>query len=182
MLRFRDGPPSAGSVSVSGSDDPPASLIGRVLSSQWSASLASTLHTARSIAFDVVEGNVFSAEDALGWDDITHLASTLHRDLEVLYLVDAGAGVGARRLQRRGELWTRLDRDGKPGDDQRPADVVRGVGKRYVEVFDLEALGWTACHPAYGFAFLMGNAIRLHQSHGEKCVFQGVRVLVVEDE
>ncbi|KAH6889683.1 hypothetical protein B0T10DRAFT_38655 [Thelonectria olida] len=187
MLRFRDTNHTGGPVE----EETHSSLIGQVLRCQWSAELASTLQTARSIALDVVEGCIFSPLDTLGWDEMTHLASTIHQDLEVLYLVDTCAGrcgdcysgdLKAGDLQRRGTLWRRLDQDGKPGDEGRPGDVIRGVGRRYVEVFDLEALGWGECHQAYGFAFLMNNAIRLHQSHGEKSVFKGIRVLVVEDE
>ncbi|KAK7426655.1 hypothetical protein QQZ08_006833 [Neonectria magnoliae] len=186
MLRFRDA--------AHASPDPERevfqSCIGPVLRCQWSAELAAALQGARKVALDVVEGWVFSPHDTLGWDEITHLASTLHRDLEVLYLVDNCAGrcgqcgrhqIKAGELQTKGTLWNRLDGDGSPGAE-RPGDVIRAVGTRYTEVFDLEALGWHECHPTYGFAFLMNNAIRLHQHQGGQSVFKGIRVLVAEDD
>lgn len=188
MLQFRD----AAHVDEDAEREVFQSCIGPVLRCQWSAELASTLRDARKVALDAVEGWVFSPHDTLGWDEITHLASTLHRDLEVLYLVDTCAGrcgeCGRRDkkagdLQTRGTLWKRLEGDGQGSPDvERPGDVIRAVGMRYTEVFDLETLGWHECHPTYGFAFLMNNAIRLHQHHGGQKVFKGIRVLVAEDE
>ncbi|KAH7152744.1 hypothetical protein EDB81DRAFT_432655 [Dactylonectria macrodidyma] len=181
MLQFRD----AGDGSADGDADASTlqSRIGPVLRCQWSAELASTLQGARKVALDAVEGWVFSPNDTLGWDEITHLASTLHRDLEVLYLVENGNKTAASRLQTRGTLWKRLEGDANGlSQPERPGDVVRAVGMRYTEVFDLEALGWHECHPTYGFAFLMTNAIRLHQHQGGQSVFKGIRVLVAEEE
>ncbi|KAF7553827.1 hypothetical protein G7Z17_g3343 [Cylindrodendrum hubeiense] len=188
MLQFRD----VAHVAADPEREVFQSCIGPLLRCQWSAELAATLQAARKVALDAVEGWVFSPHDTLGWDEITHLASTLHKDLEVLYLVDNCAGrcgecgrgdIKAGGLQTRGSLWKRLegDADGSP-DVDRPGDVIRAVGMRYTEVFDLETLGWHECHPTYGFAFLMSNAIRLHQYHGGQSAFKGIRVLVAEEE
>ncbi|KAH7141414.1 hypothetical protein B0J13DRAFT_59141 [Dactylonectria estremocensis] len=186
MLQFRDAGDvgaGAGAGEADADTDTLQSRIGPVLRCQWSAELAATLQGARKVALDAVEGWVFSPNDTLGWDEITHLASTLHRDLEVLYLVESGASTAASRLQTRGTLWKRLEGDANGlAYPERPGDVVRAVGMRYTEVFDLETLGWHECHPTYGFAFLMTNAIRLHQHQGGQSVFKGIRVLVAEDE
>lgn len=80
--------------------------------------------------------------------------------------------------------WQRLHDE---QEQQRQPDVIRGVGKVWREVFDLEALGWHEKHPGFVFGETMGEVIRLQQGswHGQGVKnpsFKGVRVLVAEDE
>lgn len=74
-----------------------------------------------------------------------------------------------------------------PEEDNRQPDVIRGVGKTWREIFDLEALGWHEKHPGFVFGETISEVIRLQQGswHGQgnkRPTFKGVRVLVAEDE
>lgn len=194
MLRFRDG----GAATQAAAHMFPAeadmfrfSSISDVLESQWSTGMAETLQNAKKVALDVSETWV---PDSVGgetaFEEIMYLACTLQNDLEVLYLVDncVGRCKGCRRegiwahgLQTRGELFNGLHYQ-NGGDTERTGDVIEAVSKRYVEVFDLERLGWADEHPTYVFARMIDEAIRTQQRGSERDSFQGVRVLVVEDE
>ncbi|KAL1850387.1 hypothetical protein Daus18300_012982 [Diaporthe australafricana] len=140
--------------------------------------------------------------------DIAFLACTMQNDLEVLYLVDYCAGrcdsssssdsflkardlmdrtdEGLYRALRNGETWQK--------EKTREQDVIHGVGKVWREVFDLEKLGWDEKHPGFVFAEMFGEVVRMQQGNWmgndnqdgevakEKKRFQGVRVLVVEND
>ncbi|RSM10080.1 hypothetical protein CEP52_003741 [Fusarium oligoseptatum] len=184
MLRFREYPVDHTELATETLLCPPP--IGEMLQSQWSTEMASTLQRAKRIAIDVTETWATGLYGEMGFEEITFFASTIQKGLEVLYLVDDCAGrckgceredIKAGGLQKRDQLWKDLNED----DETRPGDIVRAVSRRYVEVFDLEGLGWTE-HPTYMFARIIGAAIRSQQRDEDKGKFQGVRVLVVEDE
>lgn len=83
------------------------------------------------------------------------------------------------------EAWDALQDDEQERDRQ--PDVIHGVGRRWRETFDLEALGWHEKHPGFVFGETLGEVIRLQQGswHGQgskRPTFKGVRVLVVEEE
>lgn len=194
MLRFRDGgaatQAAANLFPVIDSEVFRFSSISEVLESQWSDEMAETLHGAKKIAFDVSEAWMPDLGGEMAFEEVMYLACTLHKDLEVLYLVDNCAGrckgckrnhLKTRNLGNRGELFNGLHyQDG--GDKERQPDVISAVSKRYVEAFDLEKLGWDDEHPAYVFARMIDEAIRSQQQGTDSETFQGVRVLVVEDE
>ncbi|KAJ4320688.1 hypothetical protein N0V84_005752 [Fusarium piperis] len=184
MMRFREYPIDHTQLATETLLCPPP--IGEMLQSQWSNEMASTLQRAKKIAIDVTETWATGLYGEMGFEEVTFFASTIQKGLEVLYLVDDCAGrckgcerqdIKAEDLQKRDQLWKDLNED----DETRPGDIIRAVSRRYVEVFDLEGLGW-AEHPTYMFARIIGAAIRSHQQDGDKGTFQGVRVLVVEDE
>ncbi|KAM5356634.1 hypothetical protein ACJ41O_003280 [Fusarium nematophilum] len=185
MLRFREPPDNHTQLATETLLCPPP--IKEILENQWSPEMASTLHAASRVALDVTETLATGMYGELGFEEIAFFACTIQKGLEVLYLIDQCAGrcgecaryAKARDLQGRDELWTQLHE----GDEiERPGDVVRAVSKRYVEVFDLEGLGWEVEHPSYVFAVMLSAAIRSQQEEAEKGRFQGVRVLVVEDD
>lgn len=193
MLRFRDG----GAATAAAARMFPVldasfrfSSISEVLESQWSDEMAQTLHGARKIALDVAEAWVPGLGGEMAFEEVMYLACTLQQDLEVLYLVDNCVGrcsgcdrerVKGADMGERGELFNGLHyQDG--GDIERHRDEVKAVSKKYVEVFELEKLGWDMEHPAYVFARMIDEAIRNQQQGSGKETFQGVRVLVVEDE
>ncbi|CAK7224536.1 hypothetical protein SBRCBS47491_005585 [Sporothrix bragantina] len=174
-----------------------------LLDAQWSDEMAETLRNARRIALDAAHTSRFvDMSSPLGLEELAMLACTLHQGLEVLYLVDycpgqcqdcARPGIKASNLTKKGEFYKTLNDDGEiPKDDvsdtsntldDRAPDVIWGVGRVYREVFDLEGLGWTDEHPAFNFGRALGAMIRAQQQDvTETCQFQGVRVLVVEDE
>ncbi|KAI8713527.1 2EXR domain-containing protein [Fusarium sp. LHS14.1] len=184
MLRFREHPVDHTQLATETLNCPPP--IGELLQSQWSGEMASALQRAKRIAIDVTETWATGLYGEMGFEEITFFASTIQKGLEVLYLVDDCAGrckgceredAKAEGLQRRDQLWKDLNED----DETRPGDIIRAVSRRYVEVFDLEGLGW-AEHPSYMFARIISAAIRSQQRDEDKGKFQGVRVLVVEDE
>lgn len=144
-------------------------------------------------------------DGSLIMQDIAFLACTMQHDLEVLYLVDYCAGrcdchpsslkaqdlmerrdEGLYRDLRNGETWQK--------EKMRKPDVIQGVGKVWREVFDLEKLGWDGEHPGFVFAEMFAEVIKMQQGNwmgddsqdGEvtkdRAKFQGVRVLVAEDE
>lgn len=161
---------------------------------------------------EVLEDGEEEEEEAGGNDDgslimqdIAFLACTMQHDLEVLYLVDYCAGhcdshpsslkahdlmerrdEGLYRTLRNGETWQK--------EKMRKPDVIQGVGKVWREVFDLEKLGWDGEHPGFVFAEMFAEVIKMQQGNWmgddsqdgevtkERAKFQGVRVLVAEDE
>lgn len=184
MLRFREYPTDHTQLATETLSCPPP--IGEILQSQWSSEMASTLQRAKRIVIDATETWATGLYGEMGFEEVTFFASTIQKGLEVLYLVDDCAGrckgceredVKAEGLQKRDQLWKDLNED----DETRPGDIIRAVSRRYVEVFDLEGLGW-AEHPSYMFARIVAAAIRSQQRDDDDGKFQGVRVLVVEDE
>ncbi|CAM1502672.1 Fc.00g074480.m01.CDS01 [Cosmosporella sp. VM-42] len=189
MLRFRDGgaaTQTAAQVLFSSE----SSSISEVLDCEWSPEMAETLRNATKVALDVTETWVPWMHSEAALEEIAYFACTLQKGLEVLYLVDNCAGrckgckrdgIIARDLQKRDEVWRKL-RQGGEEDEDREGDVIQAVSKRYVEVFDLGSLGWDEEHQSYLFAKRISAAIR-DQQHGEDVgKFQGIRVLVMEDE
>ncbi|CAN8103914.1 unnamed protein product [Discula destructiva] len=169
----------------------------------WSPALASALHGARRVALDVSQiwPALAEAEDQQRLvQDIVFLVCTLQNALEVLYLVDysqpLGGGRGVAKTLGQGkdsELYWRMnthcgDSKEREAERAREADVIWGNGMVWREVFDLEGLGWHERHPAFVFGQIFEEVVRLQQGQwlgdGEKRPppFQGVRVLVAEDE
>lgn len=185
MLRFRDAGAAtqcAAQILFAAEATSPAA----VRKCTWSPAMAATVHAARKLALDVSEGWTAWAGSVAGDQEIAYLASTMQSGLEVLYLVDACAGrcAGCRREGGRGAgerdgVWRGVN--GEEGEE-RQGDVIQGVSKRYVEVFDLARLGWNTSHPSFIFAQKMARAIRSQQHGDDEGRFQGVRVLIVEDE
>ena len=176
-----------------------------LLDAQWSDEMAATLRNARQIALDAAHTSRFvDLSGPLATEELAMLACTLHQGLEVLYLVDYCPGrcwacarpkLRAADLAQRGALYESLNSDEGDNHDQqgqvttkradagRAPDMIWGVGQRYREVFDLEGLGWTDAHPAFSFGKKLGAMIRLQQQDAtQTCQFQGVRVLIVEEE
>jgi hypothetical protein len=163
----------------------------------------------------VLQGGEAEDDDAGGIDDVSlimqdiaFLACTVQNDLEVLYLVDYRTGCcdshssqspslrardltnrsddGLYRSLRNGETWEK--------EKTREPDVIRGVGKVWREVFDLEKLGWHEEHPGFVFAEMFAEVVKMQQGNWasddnedgdnakERATFKGVRVLVVEDD
>lgn len=162
-----------------------------VLKSRWSAEMLETMRAARRIALDVSEVSVQWMQSHAALQEISYLASMLHHGLEVLYLVDHCVGrckgckkgmMLAQDVKKQDKLWRRLHRADKEDKREGEGDVIHGVTKRYVEVCGLEGLKWTDQHPAYVFAERFDRAVRNYQHGPNKGKFQGVRVLVMEDE
>lgn len=163
------------------------SPIKEVLESDWSPEVAKTLYSAQRIALDVTETWSAGLSMEFGSDEVAYFACTVQKGLEVLYLVDdctgrcdycGRKGLNADNLCTRGSLWSKL----QLGNEDREADVIQAVGRRYVEVYDLEKLGWDEQHPSYLFAWMMLTAIQSQQYGADKGKFQGVRVLVVQED
>lgn len=134
--------------------------------------------------------------------DIVFLVCTLQNDLEVLYLVDYSNShqqpgqqqqnvplAKTLALHKDSELYARFHSYGpeREAERDRPADVIHGNGTVWREVFDFEGLGWHERHPGFVFGEMFGEVVRLQQGQwfgeGEKkATFQGVRVLVAENE
>lgn len=147
-------------------------------------------------------------DDSAVLQDIAFLACTMQNDLEVLYLVDycarrRGSSSSTPSFLRARDLMDRTDeglyhalRNGDTWQKEkiREPDVIHGVGKIWREVFELEKLGWDEKYPGFVFAEMFGEAVRMQQGNWmgddnqdgelakEKKKFQGVRVLVVEDD
>ncbi|KAF3766169.1 hypothetical protein M406DRAFT_330008 [Cryphonectria parasitica EP155] len=179
--------------------------LSAIFRSCWSRELAAALHGARRVAIDVSQIWPELAEQQHRLvQDVVFLVCTLQNDLEVLYLVDysagryprAGAGIAKELMGREGGLYRALhSRAGgqTEGGDwwerelQRKGDVIHGADRVWREVFDLEKLGWHERHPAFVFAEMFGEVVRLQQGNwfgeGQKqAAFKGVRVLVAEDK
>ncbi|CCF38460.1 hypothetical protein CH063_09545 [Colletotrichum higginsianum] len=162
------------------------SSITEVLEACWSAEMALTVYQALRIAIDVDEMTM-----RLCIGEVACLASCFQKGLEVLYLVDHQTGDGgsdtryrhvAADLQNRGGLYRQLHSGILRENLTRVPDLIRGVGRAYREVFDLERLSWGESHPAYIFARLVTDSIRNQQLDAGAAEFKGVRILVVEDE
>lgn len=152
------------------------------------------------------EGEAGGNDDgSLIMQDIAFLACTMQHDLEVLYLVDNSAGrcdshpssLRARDLMdRRDEGLYRALRNGETWQKEktRNPDVISGVGKVWREIFDLERLGWDEEHTGFVFAEMFAEVVKMQQGNWmgddghdgnvakERVKFQGVRVLITEDE
>lgn len=119
------------------------------------------------------------------------LVCTLQNALEVLYLVDYSPTMAraADLGSKDGELYARLHSGSSSSSEEaaREGDVIRGNGTVWREVFDLEGLGWDERHCGFVFGDMFEEVVGLQQGswfgEGErKATFQGVRVLVAEDE
>ncbi|OLN96804.1 hypothetical protein CCHL11_02281 [Colletotrichum chlorophyti] len=194
FLRFRDGGALKdlchgvllGEFNASG-----AGRLNGLLEGPWSVEMAQTLHDACRIALDVTETWVAATVGSVLLEEVAYLAYCLQHDLQVLYLVDYCHRRCTRcnrqedglpsQLHTRGELYQRLHRVADEAMTRSP-DVIHGVGKTYYEVFDLEGLGWSEEHPTYIFARAIDETVRSQQADTGARSFQGVRVLVVEDE
>lgn len=162
-----------------------------VLEGPWSAEIAETLRDARLIALDIAETWTPATVGAVLFEEVAYLACCIQRGLRVLYLVDHCHGRCVRckkqditrsRLQTRGDLHDQLHSRHKDAARSRTADVIHGVGKTYREVFDLEGMGWSDEHPIYVFARVMDEMIRSQQADADTQDFEGIRVLLVEDD
>jgi hypothetical protein len=187
FLRFRPPPDTHADLAAEVLLCP--SPIKEILESKWSAEVALTLQKAKRIALSVTDTWATGLSIELGSDEVTFFSCTVQKGLEVIYLVDECAGRcsecgkdGLNRgdLRERSKLWRELQ--SKEVNEDRVGDVIQGVGKRYVEVFDLDKLGWDGEHPSYLFAKMLGTAVRDQQYGPDKGRFQGVRVLMIEDE
>ncbi|KAM0230109.1 hypothetical protein ACHAPO_009476 [Fusarium lateritium] len=188
MLRIRQDPSDHSNLATETLLCPPP--IKDILENQWSAELASALRSAKKVAIDVSETWATGLYGELGLEEIAFFACTIQKDLEVLYLVDECAGrckqcrrqsVKMDDIRKRDALWKGL-RTKNTDDEDRPGDIINAVSRRYVEATNLAALGWDEEHPAYLFACLIDTAIKTQQEDTDRGKFQGVRVLVVEDE
>ncbi|KAK1675071.1 hypothetical protein BDP55DRAFT_553569 [Colletotrichum godetiae] len=162
-----------------------------VLEGPWSAEMAETLRDAQLIALDIAETWTPATVGAAMFEEVAYLACCIQRGLRVLYLVDHCPGRCTRcekqnitrsQLQTRGELYDQLHSRDMDAARLRPADVIHGVGKTYREVFDLEGMGWSDEHPIYMFARVMDEMIRNQQADADTQDFEGIRVLLVEDD
>jgi hypothetical protein len=170
-----------------------SSGLSQLLDAEWSPGMANAVQAARRVALDVADIWTDSTLGPLIMEEVAFLACTLQSNLEVLYLVDYCAGrcsycakqaLRARNLQVRGnELDRELHGGGLKDEFNRAPDVVQGFRVAYREIFELEKLGWTSCHPTFVFARILDEAIRSQQADGlGESLFRGVRVLMVEDE
>lgn len=147
-------------------------------------------------------------DSSLIMQDIAFLACTMQHDLEVLYLVDYCTercdscpshlpSMRARDLmKRRDDGLYRAFRNGETWQKEkvRQPDVIHGVGKVWREISDLERLGWDEEHPGFVFAEMFAEVVKMQQGNWmgddnqdgevakERKKFQGVRVLVAEDD
>lgn len=188
MLRLRQDPFDHYNLATETLLCPPP--IKEILENQWSPELASALRGAKKIAIDVSETWATGLYGELGLEEIAFFACTIQKDLEVLYLVDECTGrckqcgrqnVKREDIQQRDALWKGL-RTKNTDDQDRPRDIINAVSRRYVEATNLAALGWEEDHPSYLFACMIDTAIKTQQEGKDRGKFQGVRVLVVEDE
>ncbi|KAK2002775.1 hypothetical protein LX36DRAFT_212465 [Colletotrichum falcatum] len=194
FLRFRNGGAItnlthgvfSGEFEASGVND-----LTQVLEGPWSVEMAETLRDARRIALDVAETWAAPAIGAVLYEEAAYLACCLQQGLRVLYLVDhchgrctrcKRHGIKPGQLQTRGALYQQLQSWDTDGAMARAPEVIHGVGKTYREVFDFEGLGWSHEHPNYMFASAMDEMIRSQQADADKQDFEGIRVLLVEDD
>ncbi|KAM0558352.1 hypothetical protein ACHAPJ_005046 [Fusarium lateritium] len=188
MLRFREEPADHNDLATETLLCPPP--IKDILENQWSSEMASALQNAKRVAIDVAETWATGLYGELGLEEIAFFACTIQKGLEVLYLVDDCTGrckqcgrpnVKMDEIRTRDTLWKGL-RTKNTDDQERPGDIVNAVSRRYVEARNLKALGWEEEHPSYIFACMIDAAIKSQQEGADRGTFQGVRVLVVEDE
>ncbi|KAJ4262980.1 hypothetical protein NW762_006593 [Fusarium torreyae] len=188
MLRFREEPADHNDLATETLLCPPP--IKDILENQWSSEMASALQNAKRVAIDVTETWATGLYGELGLEEIAFFACTIQKGLEVLYLVDDCTGrckqcgrpnVKMDEIRTRDALWKGL-RTKNTDDQERPGDIVNAVSRRYVEARNLKALGWEEEHPSYIFACMIDAAIKSQQEGADRGTFQGVRVLVVEDE
>jgi hypothetical protein len=188
MLRIRQDPSDHSNLATETLLCPPP--IKDILENQWSSELASALRNAKKVAIDVSETWATGLYGELGLEEIAFFACTIQKDLEVLYLVDECTGrcnqcrrqnVKMEDIRKRDALWKGL-RTKNTDDEDRPGDIINAVSRRYIEATNLAALGWDEEHPSYLFACLIDTAIKTQQEGTDRGKFQGVRVLVVEDE
>ncbi|KAH8593112.1 hypothetical protein B0O99DRAFT_596640 [Bisporella sp. PMI_857] len=191
VLCLQFGP--SGSISNATSDAPFgdhddhrafSSGLSDALGGIWSTEIAATLQGARRVAIDIAETLAASGVLEIVFEEISYLCCCIQRNLEVLYLVDHCIGrcqrrnknqLSSKKLQTVGELAKEL---GCLSD--REPNVIYGASRAYREIFDLEQFGWHHDHPTFVLAKMFDKAIRSQQ--GNQLVFQGVRVLVCEDE
>jgi hypothetical protein len=188
MLRIRQDPFDHYNLATETLLCPPP--IRDILENQWSPELASALRGAKKIAIDVSETWATGLYGELGLEEIAFFACTIQKDLEVLYLVDECTGrckqcgrqnVKMDDMRKRDSLWKGL-RTKNTDDQDRSGDIIHAVSRRYIEATNLAALGWDEEHPSYLFACMIDTAIKTQQEGTDRGKFQGVRVLVVEDE
>ncbi|KAF6828036.1 hypothetical protein CPLU01_08744 [Colletotrichum plurivorum] len=162
------------------------SRLSEALGAHWSAEMALTVWRARRIAIDVEE-----TMHSLSRVEISYLAAYMQKDLEVLYLVDhhhskrkigERQSDGASNVRNRGRLFRVLHRMNLKHNLIRNPDVIYGVGRTYRETFDFEGVSWDELHPAYNFARLIAESIRVRQAAAGTEVFRGVRVLLAGDD
>ncbi|KAG7417358.1 hypothetical protein Forpe1208_v003875 [Fusarium oxysporum f. sp. rapae] len=188
ILRFREEPSDHNDLATETLLVPPP--IKDILENQWSPEIATALQNAKKVAIDVSETWATGLYGELGLEEVAFFACTIQKGLEVLYLVDDCTGrckqcgrqnVRMSEITTRDALWKGL-RTKNTDDQERPGDIVHAVSRRYVEARNLSALGWEEEHPSYIFACLIDAAIKSQQEGTDRGKFQGVRVLVVEDE
>lgn len=185
FLRFRPRPANHSDLAAETLFYP--SPIKEILESDWSPEVADTLYSARRIALDVSETWAAGLSMEFGSDEVAYFSCTIQKGLEVVYLVDDCTGrcdsctrkdLKREDLQTKGDLWKGL----QSSDLDRDGDVIQAVGRRYVEVFDLEKLGWDIGHPSYLFARMMMTAVQSQQYGEDQGRFKGMRVLVIEED
>lgn len=171
--------------------------LSTIFQSLWSPALATALHNARRVAIDVSQiWPELAQQQHKLVQDIVFLVCTLQNNLEVLYLVDytqhPGQNIPDAKIlaaSKESELYARFHSYGpeREAEKDRSADVIHGNGTVWRETFDFERLGWHERHPGFVFGEMFGEVVRLQQGQwfgeGEKrATFQGVRVLVAENE
>ncbi|KAK1573185.1 uncharacterized protein LY79DRAFT_526275 [Colletotrichum navitas] len=194
FLRFRDGGAIMNltdGVLLGEFEASRTNELTELLEGPWSVEMAETLRGAGRIALDVAEAWAPPAIGAVVHEEAAYLACCLQQGLQVLYLVDHCHGhctrckrhnIRADQLQTRGPLYRQLQSRDTDGAMIRAPEVIHGVGKTYREVFDFEGLGWSYEHPNYVFAAAMDEMIRSQQADADKQAFEGVKVLLVEDD
>lgn len=197
VLHLRFLPPRSNSSSRYHNDLAVAAPLSAIFQALWAPALASALHGARRVAIDVAQiWPALAAQQQRLVQDVVFLVCTLQNALEVLYLVDyskPGGGAVAKTLGcKNSELYARLHSCSHSeaeweAEQARKGDVIRGIGTVWREVLDLEGLGWHEQHPGFVFGKMFAEVVRLQQERwlgeGEKkTTFQGVRVLVVDNE
>jgi hypothetical protein len=168
--------------------------ISGALGGIWSAEMANTLQGARRVALDlselIVDGD---AARQMFYQEMVYLACCLQKDLEVLYLVDYSVGrchcprgkFSAADLQTRTvtEGWpTGEDGASSEQDGEREPDVIHGEGATWREILDLEKFGMNEDHPAFLVAQILDDSIRSQQRCEGNGPFQGIRILVCEED
>ncbi len=145
-------------------NEPRYSSIKSILETPWSPEMADTLRTARRIAFDAHAAHLHLTSGISLIEEVIFLASTVQKNLDVIYLVDycvegANPARNARLswsdLQTRGGVLN-LDLHGTIDTGRKP-DIILGIGTVLREVFDLEGLGWVQHGIMHLFAKVLGT-------------------------